>query len=324
MKRRAFLTFLAGGLALGPWYLRAQPSSAPVIGFLNSTSAGAIPECLAAFSRGLGAGGYADGRNVTIEYRWAEGDDGRLQDLAAELVRRRPSLIVAAGGTGSAHAARSATETIPLVLIDGANPTTEGLVGLRGGNTTGASLYAAQLAAKRLELLRELVPNAATIALLVNPSTVAAGMETTDLQKAAAAAGLQLLVFNVSGEAAIETAFASAAQQRAGALLISADPFFTGKRARIVELATAYRIPTAYPWREYAMDGGLMSYSPSICDAYRQVGDYAGRILKGAKPGDLPTQLPTKFELILNLPTAKALGIEMPLPLLIAASEVIE
>jgi putative ABC transport system substrate-binding protein len=327
MKRREFLSLLSGLAAGSPLVVSAQNANIPLIGFLNLGSPRPFATFLAAFHKGLNASGYFEGRNVTIEYRWAEGDFDRLREQAGDLVRRRVALIVAAGGTASANAARSATEIIPILFVGGANPIQAGLVSSLsrpGGNATGLSVYTSELMQKRMELLRELVPAAAVIALLVNPNGVVAKFETEYLGKAVAAAGPQLLVLEATTQSGVEPAFVSAVQQRSGALLVSADPLFTSIRDQIVELAAQYRLPTAYPWREFVSAGGLMSYGASITDAYRQIGDYAGRILKGAKPDDLPVQQPTTFELVLNLKTAKALGIDVPYSLLVTASEVVE
>jgi putative tryptophan/tyrosine transport system substrate-binding protein len=333
MRRREFCTVVAilslliGGVSAWSLAARAQSPAMPVIGFLNVASPGAFSTFLAAFHQGLNSGGYVEGRNVSIEYRWADGDFNLLREQAADLARRQVALIVATGGLVSARAAKDATDTIPVLFIGGADPVGEGLVtslNRPGGNATGVNLYASELSAKRLELLRELVPKADKFAVLLNPKTRAAPLERPDLEKAAQTVGLQLLVLEASTENELKTAFDSAAATGVGAIIVSNDGFFTSRRAQIVELAASHRLPVVYGSREYAVAGGLMSYGPNIRDAYRQIGDYTGRVLKGVKPGDLPVRQPTKFDLILNLKTAKSLGLEVPYPLLITANEVIE
>ena len=327
MNRRQFITLLGGAAATWPLAARAQQTAMPVIGFLNIASPRAFASFVAAFRRGLNAGGYVEGRNVTIEYRWAEGDYDRLREQAADLVKRQVTLIVATGGTTAALVAKNATGTIPILFISGANPVDEGLVtsfGRPDGNATGVSVYTSELVGKRLQLLRELLPGAAMIAVLGNPTGVVYKLETKDLEQAADAAGLHLLILEVTAESGFEAAFALAHQQRAEGLFVSADAFFTSKRNQIIELAARHRLPAAYPWREYALAGGLMSYGSSIPDAYRLIGEYAGRILNGANPSDLPVQQPTTFDLVLNLKTANALGLEIPVKLLALADEVIE
>jgi putative ABC transport system substrate-binding protein len=309
-----------------PLGANAQGPAVPVIGFLSSASPGPFAPLLGAFHLGLSEGGYVEGRNVAIEYRWAEGQYALLPQLAADLVRRRVSLIAATGGSQSARAAKAVTETIPILFIGGPNPVGEGLVASfnrPGGNVTGVAVYTSELMPKRLELLNELVPHAATIALLLNPTGFAADAEAKDVEAAMSATRQRLVVINASSEGDLESAFLSAVRQRADALLVGADPFFNSRRAQIVALAARHAMPAAYPWREYADAGGLMSYGSSIPAAYRQIGQYAARILKGDKPGDLPVQMPTRFELIINLKTAKSLGLTVP-PMMFAAAEVIE
>jgi putative ABC transport system substrate-binding protein len=306
---------------------RAQSPSMPVIGFLNIASPHAFAPFVAAFHEGLNAGGYVEGRNVAIEYRWAEGDYDRLKAQAIDLVNRRVTLIVATGGLVSARAAKDATETIPILNIFGFNPVSEGLVtsfNRPGGNVTGVSNYASELTAKRLELLRELVPGIVKFAVLLNRNTRADKFERPDLERLAREKGLQLLVLDASAESELKGAFDSAVAAGAAALILSPDGFFTSQRARIVELAASRGLPVVYPWREYAVAGGLMSYGPSITDAYRQIGDYAAHILKGAKPGDLPVRLPTKYEMVINLNTAKALGLTLSRIIYARADELIE
>jgi ABC-type uncharacterized transport system substrate-binding protein len=326
MKRRSFIALLGSAALAWPLAARAQQAM-PVIGFLNIASPGAFAGFVAAFHRGLNAGGYVESRNVTIEYRWAEGDYDRLREYAADLVKRQVALIVATGGTTTALVAKNATGTIPILFISGANPVDQGLVtsfGRPDGNATGVSVYTSELVGKRLQLLRELLPRATMIAVLGNPTGVVHKLEAKDLQQVADAAGLKLLILEVTAESGFEAAFALADQQRADGLFVSADAFFTSQRNQIIELAARHRLPAAYPWREYALAGGLMSYGSSITDAYRLIGEYAGRILKGAKPIDLPVIQPTKFELVTNLKTAKTLGLEIPAKLLALADEVIE
>jgi len=286
--RREFIAAL-GGTAAWPLAARAQPSTLPVIGVLSSASVGG--QLPIAFRKGLNEGGYFEGRNVTFEYRFAEGHYNRLPALAAELVSRQVSLIVASGGLVSAMAAKAATTTTPILFLAGFDPVRFGLVtsfNRPGGNATGVSVYTAELMRKRLELLRELMPNVGSVALLMNPNAGSADIETKDVEAAARAINLQLLVLNAIAESEFDGVFVSAVNQRAGALLVAADPFFTTRRAHIVALAARHALPAAYPWREYAEAGGLMSYGPDLTWAYHQIGLYASRILKGTKPSDLP------------------------------------
>jgi putative tryptophan/tyrosine transport system substrate-binding protein len=327
MKRRAFITLLGGAIVAWPLAVRAQQPAMPVVGFLRSTSANASIDLVAALRRGLAEAGYIEGQNIAIEYRWAEGHNDRLPALAADLVRRQCALIVA-GGDAAAHVAKTATTTIPIVFATGEDPVKVGLVSRLnrpGGNITGISFYnSADLESKQLEFLREVVPKAAMIGVLVNPTVAAAQSQESEAQIAARALGLRLFVVNAGSERDFDTAFASLAQQRVEALLIVGNALFTGQRYRLVAVAARYVLPTIYPLREFVTAGGLMSYGGSLTDAYRQVGVYAGRILKGEKPADLPVTLPTKFELVINLQTAKGLGIEIPPMLLARADEVIE
>jgi putative ABC transport system substrate-binding protein len=298
-----------------------------VIGFLNVASPGPFATFLAEFHKGLNARGYVEGKNVAVEYRWAEGDHDRLRQHAADLVRRGVAVIVATGGAVSAQAAKNITQTIPIVFIIGTDPVEERLVSSisrPGGNATGVSLVSAELMKKRVELLHELVPQARKIAILIDPQTSSAQSERLDTEKVAEAARLDIVMVEASDESELETAFASAVKAGAGAALITPGGFYTSRRTQIIKLAASYKLPTGYPWRQYPDDGGLMSYGPSVPDAYRQIGDYAGRILKGAKPKDLPVQLPTKFELVINLRTAKALGLTVPRIVYARADEVIE
>jgi len=323
MKRRQFITFL-GGAAAWPLAARAQQPARTVIGLLSARSP--APSEVAALSGGLAEGGYAERRNIATEYRWAEGRFDRLPAMAAELVQRRVAVIIATGVT-SALAAKSATATIPLVFLAGDDPVKFGLVASLSrpaGNATGLNLLTSELTTKRLELARELMPAIATIAILVNPRSPEAEPQLRDLQAAARAIGQQLRVVNASIEPEIDAALAALVNQRDTALLVTNDPLFTGRRDQLVALAAQHAIPTIYDRRAYAAAGGLMSYGSSFPDTYRQIGVYVGRILKGQKPAELPIQQATKVELVINMKTAKALGLTVPLPLLGRADEVIE
>jgi putative tryptophan/tyrosine transport system substrate-binding protein len=330
MKRREFITLLGGAAAAWPLGASAQQPAVPVIGFLNSASpgpSGSFRPLLDAFHQGLNEEGYVEGRNVVIEYRWAGGQFARLPELAADLVARRVSLIAATGGATAARAAKGATPTIPILFIGGPDPVADGLVtslNQPGGNATGVAMRTLELMPKRVELLRELVPRAAAIALLVNPTDVANEREARDVEAIMRTIGGRMVLLKASAENDFEPAFVSALRQKADALLVSPSPFFTARRAQIVALAARDGMPAAYPWREYVDAGGLMSYGSSTAGAYRQIGLYAGRILKGEKPSDLPVHMPTKFELIINLRTAKALGLNVPRITLARADEVIE
>jgi putative tryptophan/tyrosine transport system substrate-binding protein len=326
VRRREFITML-GGAVVWPLEASAQDPAVPLIGFLNSASPGPFARLVDAFRHGLREGGFVEGRNVAIEYRWADGHFTKLPELAADLVHRRVSLIVATGGTVSARAAKEATATIPILFIVGPNPIGDGLVtslNRPGGNATGVALYTSELLPKRLELLEKLLPGAARIAVLVNPSDAAHELETKYVEDAMRVTGQQMVLLKASAERDFEPALVSAVQQRADALLVSANPFFTQRRVQLVALAARHAIPAGYPWREYTDSGGLMSYGPSIAGAYHLIGRYASRILNGEKPTDLPVQAPTSYELVINLKTAKALGLEVPPTLLAFANEVIE
>jgi len=326
MKRRE-LIFLLGGAALAwPHSTRAQQKAMPVVGYLATTSPGAYAPYMAAFRQGLSETGYVEGKNLAIEYRWAEGHYDRLPALAADLVGRKVDVIVARS-TPSARAAKSATSSIPIVFTSGADPVTTGLVASLsrpGGNLTGFSIFTRELNPKRLELLSELVPQARVIALLMNPTNRGSERDIRDLQEAARTKGVQLPILRAGTDGEIDAAFASLVQLQAGALVVAADPFFERRRDRVVALASRHAVPAIYAWREYAASGGLISYGINLTALSRQTGVYAGRILKGAKPADLPVQQPTRFELVINLKAAKALGLAVPQALLARADEVIE
>jgi putative tryptophan/tyrosine transport system substrate-binding protein len=326
MHRRAFLS-LIGSAAVAPPLTGLAQQATPVIGFLNTRSAAENATDVAAFSKGLAEGGFFEGRNVAVEYRWAEGKFDRLPGLAAELVSRRVQLIAALGGEPSVLAARAATTTTPIVFAIGGNPVEAGFVASLnrpGGRITGVSLLLTEMEGKRLSLLRELVPSAALIAVLLNPAMTTFDGQRRSIQEAAHRIGQEIYILGAQNEGEIDVAFANAAQMRAGALLVGTDPFMISRREQIVALAARYAIPGAYPARQYATAGGLMSYGVDIAEAYHQVGSYAARILKGERPSELPVQQATKFEFVINLKTAKALGIQVPPDLSARADEVIE
>jgi ABC-type uncharacterized transport system substrate-binding protein len=326
LKRRQFITLLGGAAVAWPLAVRAQHSTMPVIGFLRSTSFGDAAHLVAAFGQGLKEAGFIEGQNVAIEYRSAEDQADRLPMLVADFVRRQVALIV--GNTASAHAAKAATTTVPIVFATGGDPVRDGLVASLsrpGGNVTGVSFFNSVLGAKRLELLDQLVSKATLIAAMgENPISPDTEAERRDLLAAAQSMAKQLILLDVSSDFEIETTFTTLIQRGAGALHVGTGAFMYSHRELIIALAARHRVPAIYNWREAVVGGGLMSYAPSITDAYRQAGIYAGRILKGEKPAELPVQLPTKFELVINLKTAKALGTRIPDKLLALADEVIE
>jgi putative tryptophan/tyrosine transport system substrate-binding protein len=327
MRRRDLIAMLGGAAAAWPLGGRAQPVPGPVVGWLSARSPDDSENLMAAFREGLQEGGYVEGRNVAIEYRWALGQYDRLPALAAELVSRQVSVIATLGGEPAAVAAKAATAKVPIVFSIGGDPVKLGLVaslGRPGGNVTGVSILATSLDAKRFELLHELVPKAAVVAVLFNPRLQLAEARLKAIEDAARSEGQAITVFNASDDRELENAFAAIAQHPTAALLVAGDPFFDTRRNRIAASAAQCRVPAMYQLREYAMAGGLMSYGTDLADAYRQVGVYVGRILKGARPADPPVMQSTKFELVINLKTAKALGLAIPPALLARADAVIE
>jgi len=328
MRRREFSTLLGGAATastIWPSAARAQKAT-PVIGYLGSGTPGPFALFVAAFRQGLSETGYVEGQNLTIDYRWSDGLFDRLPAFAADLVVRRVDVIVADADV-AAYAAKNATSTIPIVFVSGSDPVADGLVASLarpGGNVTGVSILVAELNPKRLELLRELVPETRVFALLRNPNTPATEREMRDVQEAAQAKGLQLHILKASTEIEIEAAFASLVQRQAGALLVAPDPFFLNRLEQIAALVARHAVPAISGFREFATAGGLISYGPSLAAVSRQAGIYAGKILNGAKPADLPVLQPTRFELVINLKTAKALGLAIPPSILSRADEVIE
>jgi putative ABC transport system substrate-binding protein len=328
MRRRDFIQGIIGAAAASPFAARAQQSAMPVIGYLGSPSfEAAAGGSLLAFKRGLAETDYVEDRNVSIEYRWADGEYDRLPALALELVHRQVA-VIAAPGTPAGLAAKAATNSIPIVFMIPADPVQLGLVANLNhpdSNLTGVAYLNVEIAPKRLELLHEFVPSAKSVGLLINPAMAAdAAAQEKELRPAARELGLELQVMNVSNGVEIQEAFATIARDRIGAVQIGVDNLFGRHREQLVALAAHHKVPTIYPWREFTLAGGLMNYGASILDAHRQVGVFTGRILKGAKPGELPVQRPTKLPLVLNLKAAKALGIEFPASLLARADEVIE
>jgi putative ABC transport system substrate-binding protein len=324
--RRRELLLMATVMMAAPGGLRAQQKAMPVIGFLGAASPGPSAPNLAAFRQGLSETGYIEGQNLVIEYRWAEDRYDRLPALAAELIGRNVE-VIASGGTPSTLAARNATATIPIVFMAGGDPVELGLVtslARPGGNLTGFTILSAELMPKRLELLSELVPQAKVMALLVNPNASSTKRIVKDVQEAGRVKGLQLPILKAATETDIDDAFASLVQLQVGALLVSTDSFFFNRRDQLVALTSRYAIPAIYDWRAFVASGGLISYGTSLTAVFRQVGTYVGQILKGAKPPDLPVQQPTRFELVVNLKTAKTLGLTVPPSILARADEVIE
>jgi putative tryptophan/tyrosine transport system substrate-binding protein len=328
MRRREFLEVIGGAAAVAwPLAAGAQQPVMPVIGWLSGISPGIGQPQLAAFRKALADAGFIEDRNFRIEFLWAEGKFDRLPSMAADLVARRVSLIVSGGGEQAVLAAKAATSTIPIVMVVGGDPVKTGLVASLNrpsGNITGATLFAQEMESKRLGLLLEALPAAKTIAALFNPGNQYVELQMRDVRQVAQRAGVELVILNASTESEFEGVFATMAQRKAGGLLVGADPYFDSRRARLIGLAAQHRLPAIYEWRQFALHGGLMSYGTVLADAYRQAGDYAGRILKGEKPGDLPVVQPTKFQFVINLKTAKALGIEVPPMLSARADEVIE
>jgi putative tryptophan/tyrosine transport system substrate-binding protein len=327
MRRRDFIAGLGGAAAAWPLAARAQQPAMPVIGFLSSRSPQDSTSALAAFCQVLTEAGYVEGKNLDIAFRWAEGQYDRLPALAADLAGRQVAVIFATGGNPPAFAAKTATATIPIVFLIGSDPVKFGLVASLkrpGSNVTGVTLFTSLLVAKRMELLHELVPTATTFAILVNPNNSNAEPDTRDAQAATRGLGLHLVVLGAGTENDIDSAFATLVQQRADALLVNADSFFLSRRDQIVALAARHAVPTIHDLREFTAAGGLMSYGTNLADAYRQAGAYVAKILNGEKPAKLPVMQPAKFDLVINLKTAKALGLNVPPMLLARADEVIE
>jgi putative ABC transport system substrate-binding protein len=326
MRRRKFIGLAGAATTAWPFSVCAQQRSVPVVGWLNAGGFGASAAYVAAFRRGLGEMGYVEGQNVAVEYRWADDQYDRVPILAADLVDRKVDVIATIGAVTTVNAARNATATIPIVFGTGGDPVALGLVGSVArpeGNLTGVSYLVADLGPKRLDLLVQAVPRAKRIALLVNPKNPNSERGAREAQEAAKPLGVQLLVVKAATEGEIDEAFAAMVKEGAGAVVIQADPFLHNRRAQLVALAARLAVPAIYTWRESAAEGGLMSYGPDLEDIYRQIGNYVGRILKGARPADLPVVQPTTLQLVVNVKTAKALGLAMPPALLAGADEVI-
>jgi ABC-type uncharacterized transport system substrate-binding protein len=327
MRRREFITLLGGATLAWPLAAHAQQPTMPLIGFLSSLAPSDLTHVLPPFQQGLDRTGFLEGRNIMVEYRWAEGDYKRLPALAAELVNRKVAVIAAISGTPAALAAKAVTTTIPIVFAIGGDPVAPGLVSSLsrpGGNVTGVSFFNAPVVSKRLELARELAPSGSTIAMLVNPNNPPSAEEGATAQKTAATVGQALLVVTATTQDEIDAAFATIKRERVSVLLVSPDPLFFSERTKLVVLMAHHSVPTIFADREQAKAGGLISYGSSRTDAYRQAGEYVGRIVRGERPGELPVVLPTKFHLVINLKTAKSLGIEIPGTVLARADEVIE
>jgi len=325
LNRRSFIAFLGGALARSD-DARSQEPRLPVIGFLHPGSSDQFAPLLDAFRQGLSDGGYVEGRNIAIEYRWADHQSARLPELAADLVRRRVSLIAATGGSGSARAVKKANPTMPVLFIGGPDPVADGLVSSLsspGSNFTGVAVRTSELIPKRLQLLLELIPGATKIALLLDPNSADADAVAKDFEATARAFGRQPILLKAGWDGDLEAAFVLAGEQRADGLVVAANPVFTDRRTQIVALAARHALPAAYGWREFVEAGGLLSYGPSIAWAYRQIGEYASRILKGEKPRDLPVQMPAKFEQLINLGVAKSLGLTVP-RIVLAGYEIID
>jgi ABC-type uncharacterized transport system substrate-binding protein len=327
LRRREFIRLLGGAAVSWPLAVRAQQPAMPVVGFIHILSPETVPRFVPAFRQGLKEVGYVEGQNLAVEYRWAQGQYDRLPGLVADLVRRQVAVIAATGGDPSPQIAKAATQTIPIVFTANSDPVAVGLVtslNRPGGNATGVTIFGPAAVTKRLQLLRDLMPQVVAIAYLMNPNNPNAEFELQAAQTAARSLGLEMLVLRAGTERELDTALATTLQQQADALLVASDTFFVGRREQVVTLAARHQIPAIYYLREFAEAGGLMTYGNSLPDVYRHVGVYVGRILKGEKPSELPVMQPTKFELVINLKTAKALGLEIPPMLLARADEVIE
>lgn len=327
MKRREFIGAIAGAAMVASGAARAQTGNTPVIGWIDTGARAQFADRVAGFLRGLAEAGFVDGQNLRIEDRWAEGQYDRLPGLAADLVQRRVSVLVATGAVNATRAAIEATRDIPVVFANGGDPVKLGLVtslNRPGGNATGVSFFIGGLGAKRVELARSLMPEADTVAVLANPNNPVAGPEVTDIQAAGRSLGLNIAVFNASNDAEIDAGFAAIAERQIKVLLVNTDSFLSSRRARIVEKAAVQKLPAVYAQREFTVAGGLLSYGTNLAEGYRQAGVYAGLILKGKKPADLPILLPTKFEMVINLKTAAAQSLTIPPALLAGADEVME